>query len=68
MEVKLSPIEVEISCELLGAEDTPMAGDISKAANSDRWGGWWLHPPNLVVCFLVGRTILCPLIVSKMLL
>ena len=68
MEVKLSPIEAEILCELLGVEETPMVGDISKVANFDRWGGWWLHPSNLVVCFRIGRTILCPLIVSKILL
>ena len=67
MEVKLPPIEVEISCELLIMEKTPNAGDIFMAATFDRLGGWWLHLPNLEAWFLVGRTILCPPILSKLL-
>ena len=36
MEVKLSPIEVEIWCELL---EIPIGGDNFKAAAGDRLGG-----------------------------
>ena len=39
MEVKLPPIEVEISCELLIMEETPNAGDIFMVATFDRLGG-----------------------------
>ena len=67
MEVKLPPIEVEISCELLIMEKTPNAGDIFMAATFDRLGGWWLHLPNLEAWFLAGRTILCPLILNNLL-
>ena len=53
-------------------EETPIAGDILKAVACDRLGGWWFHLPNLDVWFLIGRDLLCPLlcplIMSKMLL
>ena len=46
MEVKLSPIEVEIWCELW---ETPSEGDNFMGAAADRLGGWWFHLPNFVV-------------------
>ena len=68
MEVKLSPIEVQILCDLLGVEVTPIAGDIFKAITFDRLGGWWFHLPNLDIWILGGRNPLCPLTMSKRML
>jgi hypothetical protein len=66
MEVKLSPMEVEIFCELLEVEVTSSMGGIVKAATFDRLEGWWFHLPNLDIWTDGGRTPLYPLIMRKM--